>query len=75
MIDVPADTPVTIPPVLMVATPVDTELQVPPEATSLNVVVAPAQTVVVPVIVPATGNGLTDTVVVATAVPQLFVTV
>ena len=60
---------------LLVATPVETELQVPPVATSLNVVVDPAQTVVVPVIVPAIGNGLTVTVVVATAVPQLLVTV
>ena len=71
----PAETPVTIPPLLMVATPVDTELQVPPVTASFNVVAEPAQTVVVPVMVPATGNGLTVTVVVATAVPQLLVIV
>ena len=52
-----------------------TELQMPLPAASLKVVVAAGHTVNVPVIVPALGTGFTVTIVVATAVPQLFVTV
>ena len=58
-----------------VATVVTVLLHAPPVAASLNPVVAPAQTVAVPVMVPADGNGLTVTIVVAAAVPQPFVTV
>lgn len=42
-------------------------------AASLKVIVAPAQTVVDPLILPAFGNGLTTTDTVVYAVPQLFV--
>ena len=73
MVSVPAKTPVT--------TPLETVafalavLHVPPLAASLRVILAPTQTLVAPVIVPATGNGLTVITCVATAVPQLLVTV
>ena len=60
--EVPAETPVTIPPASMVATPVVPLLQVPPGVISPRLVVEPAHTVVVPVI--AAGNGLTVTVIV-----------
>ena len=50
-------------------------LHVPPETLSDSGVVEPAQTVVVPEILPAIGNGFTVTVAVALAVPQLLVTV
>lgn len=59
----------------MVAIPGVTELQVPPPAASLKVVVALGQTVNVPVIVPASGEGLTVTIFVAATVPQLLLTV
>ena len=75
MTDVPALTPVTRPVALIVATPVDTLLHTPPAAASVNWVVAVGHTVVVPVIEPALGERLTVTNVVATAVPQLLVTV
>ena len=74
MVDVPADTPPTVPP-LTVATPVLVLLHMPPVAPSLNAVVEPAHTVAVPVMVPATGNGLTVTTCVAATVPQPLVTV
>jgi hypothetical protein len=65
--DVPALTPVATPPPapgpgVIVATPVVALLQVPPGVASLNVVVEPTQTIVVPVI--AAGSGFTVTVVV-----------
>jgi hypothetical protein len=75
IIAVPAAMPVTTPLVLTVAIPAAPVLQVPPLAKLLNEVVLPAQIVAVPVIVPASGSGLTVTICVATAVPQLFVTV
>jgi hypothetical protein len=75
IIAVPADMPVTIPVVLAIAMPTAPVLQIPPLAELLNEVVLPAQTVAVPVMVPASGSGLTVTICVATAVPQLFVTV
>ena len=46
----PAVTPVTTPPLVIVATPVDMLLHVPPNVASLNVVVAPKQIAVAPVI-------------------------
>ncbi len=74
MVDVPAATPVTTPVALTVATPVDTELHTPPIAASVKLVVVVGQTTRPPVIVPATGAGLTVTTAVAAAVPQLLVT-
>ena len=56
----------------MVATAVLLLLQVPPEAASVRVVVRPAQTVVVPVMVPADGAALTVIAFVAEAEPQLL---
>ena len=73
MLSVPAITPVTTPPktvALLLAV-----LHVPPLAVSLKVIIEPKQTLVAPVIVPATGNGLTVITYIATAVPQLLVTV
>ena len=75
MVVVPDDTPVTLPDASTVATVVTVLLHAPPVAASLNPVVAPAQTVAVPVIVPADGNGLTLTIAVASAVPQPLVIV
>ena len=77
MVAVPPATPCTMPVLPTVAVPVDPELHVPPEVpvASLSVVFDPAQTVRVPVIVPATGNGFTVTEAVAFTVPQLFATI
>ena len=70
MTDVPAVTPVTTPPAVMVATTGVALLHVPPAVTLLKVVVEPMQTLVVPVI--AAGSGLTVTVVVtAHPVPKV----
>src|ERR1043166_4771101 len=69
--EVPADTPVTTPVVEpIVATPVLLLLQVPPPVPSLNVVVAPWQILVTPVI--GRGDGYTVTVM-AAAQPVLRV--
>ncbi len=57
----PADTPVTIPVEPTVETPVAPELHVPPDAVLLRVVVAATQTVAVPVMEPALGEGFTVT--------------
>src|SRR4029453_4143993 len=75
IIAVPAAIAVTMPPALTVAIPDAPELQEPPPTELLNVMVLPVQTVDVPVIVPAFGSGLTVTICVSTAVPQLFATV
>ena len=75
MVDVPAATPVTIPVAPTVAIPGDTELHMPPVAASVRFVVAVGQTMSVPVMVPATGNGFTVTTAVAAAVPQPVVIV
>ena len=69
------DTPVTLPDPSTVATPVAVLLHAPPEVVSLKPVTEPTHTVAVPVMLPADGNGLTVTVVVAAAVPQPLVTV
>ena len=58
----PAATPVTTPPAVMVATAGVALLHVPPAVALLKVVVEPAQTVVIPAM--ATGNGFTVTVAV-----------
>ena len=75
MVVVPAAMPVTIPDVPIVAVAVVTELHTPPPAALLKVVVLVGHTVNMPVIVPALGDGLTVTTLVAAAVPQLLVTV
>ena len=72
---VPPATPLTIPDELTVALAVLLLLHVPPAVASLNVVVAPLHTDAVPVIVPAVGAALTVTTLVATAAPQLLITV
>ena len=62
MSELPAETPVTIPPASIVATPVVPLLHVPPAVRSTNVAVEPAQIPVEPVI--TSGTGLTVTVIV-----------
>ena len=61
MIVVPADIPLTTPDILTLAIPVLLLLHTPPLAASLNVVVDPAHTVAVPLMIPATGGRLTVT--------------
>ena len=75
MIVVPAATPVTTPVASTLPTVGAELLHTPPDAALVSAVVEPAQTVPVPVIVPATGDGFTVTTAVAATVPQLFVTV
>ena len=75
MVAVPELTPLTMPVLSTVATDIAVLLQAPPDVPSVNVVVDPAHTFKVPVIVPDTGNGLTVTIAVAAAVPQPLVTV
>ena len=70
----PDATPVTTPELLIEAIEVFELPHVPPETLSNNDVVEPAQTVVVPEILPAVGKGLTVNVAVALAVPQVLVT-
>ena len=72
---VPGATPVTIPVAPTVATAGVTALHTPPPAALVNAVVAVGQTISVPVILPALGDGSTVTTTVAAAVPQLFTTV
>ena len=67
--------PATLPEASTVPTDEVTLLHAPPAAASVKAVCAPAQTTGVPVIVPAFGSGLTVTICVAAAVPQLLVTV
>jgi len=62
IVTVPAETPVTVPPVLTVAVAELLLLQLPPVVASLSVVLLPSQTAIVPVI--AFGNGSTVNVVV-----------
>jgi hypothetical protein len=75
IIERPADTALTTPDEFMVAMLVVELVHMPPGAVSLNVEVMPTHRAVVPVMVPATGNGLTVTAVVATAVPHPLITV
>jgi len=62
MIELPAVTPVTTPPAVIVATAGVPLLHIPSAVASLKVVVDPTHTLVVPVI--AAGKGFTVTVVV-----------
>ena len=71
---VPPVTPVTLPEPSTTALPFE-ELQTPPETASERVIDDPAHTGTDPVIVPATGSGLTVTTYVAAAEPQPLVTV
>ena len=67
----PAATPVTTPNGDTVAIAFAELLQTPPEAVSDNEITAPAQTLSTPAIDPASGCGLTTTLTVAVADPQL----
>ena len=68
IIAVPAETPVITPDSLSIdATPVAFDDQTSPKEVELNVVVAPTQTVCVPLNVPALGAAVTVTVLVAVA--------
>ena len=72
----PEATPVTSPvDEFTVAIAVLLLVQAPPPTVLLKVVVAAGHTEVVPLIVPALTEELTVTILVATAVPQAFVTV
>jgi hypothetical protein len=71
----PAETPVTTPDALTVATAALLLLHTPPLTASANVVLAPGQTVVVPVIEPAVATPLTVIADVAVAEPHVEVTV
>ncbi len=75
MVAVPADMPVTTPDELTVALLVLPLLQVPPDTVLLSVVVADTQTVPLPAIAPASGDGFTVNTRVVTTVPQLLETV
>ena len=77
MVEFPAATPVTAPvAAFTVATDGVRLLQVPPLLPLLEYVVAdPVQTVVAPLIAPATGRGLTVISADAIEVPQLLVTI
>ncbi len=68
----PAEAPVTTPPEMVAAE--ELLLQVPPEVVLVRFVVAATQTEGLPVMVPATGSGLTATSIVSTAVPHVLVT-
>ena len=65
MVTVPAFTPVTSPAASAVAVATSLLLHVPPVVEEDKVVVAPTQTEVIPVIGSTTGNGFTETSIVA----------
>ena len=76
MIEVPADTPLTIPvDPTTVATAGVTELHVPPATASVSDVDPPIHKTAAPVIVPALTDGFTVTTRLVLTVPQLFDTV
>jgi len=75
MVAVPAVIPLTTPDAFMVAMAVAALVHMPPGVASASEVVAAGHTVAVPVIVPATGRGLTVAIIVAAAVPHVLVTV
>ena len=75
MVVVPLATAVTLPLPSTVAAAVLVLLQVPPPAASLSAMAEPIHTADGPLMVPATGNGLTVTVVVVVALLQPVVTV
>ena len=64
--------PVSIPVVLMVAIVVSLLLQVPPLTLSVRVLLLPGHTVVVPLMAPTDGGGVTVTKAVAIEMPQLL---
>ena len=66
MVDVPADTPVTMPALPTVAYEVADEVHVPPDEASVSGILLNAHTEERPLIVPATGSGLTVTIAVKT---------
>ena len=74
IVALPAATPLTTPELFTVAIVVAPELQVPPVVASPNDILPPGHTKGVPVIAAAEGNGLTVTVMVESAVPQLLLT-
>lgn len=75
MVTVPAATPFTIPvDAPTVAIVLLLLLQVPPLTVEVSVAGVPVHTLDGPLMVPAVAPALTVTVVVATAVPQLLVT-
>lgn len=69
----PAATPDTMPVEPTVAIATSAEVQSPPGAASASIVVAPAHTVAVPVIVPATGSAVTVTSASVRQEPSLYV--
>ena len=73
IIAVPADTPVTTPPIT-IAVLLLLLLHVPPATALLSVVVVAVHTDGVPVIVPASANGLTVNSIVSMAVPHPLAT-
>ena len=73
MVVVPTLAPVNVPSVPIVATVVNELLHVPPPIPSVNCVIPPVQTVVMPLI--ADGVVFTVTVAVKVPVPQVFVTI
>ena len=75
MVSVPPLTPVTTPLPVTVAKAILLLLQIPPDTLSVSVILAPAQTFEVPVIIPAEGYGLMVIVFVEIAVPHELVTV
>jgi hypothetical protein len=75
MVTLPAVTPVTTPDASTVATDAVPLLHTPPPIASARVRVAPAQTVLPPVMLPAVGVALTVTAAVVVALPQLLLTV
>ena len=74
IVTVPAVLPVTIPDVPAVAIVILAECHTPPGVALVNAVVKPAHTLSVPVM-PDTPDGLTVTILVAVALPQLPVSV
>ena len=67
--------PLTVPAVLMVATPVLVLLQVPPADASERETGVPIHTDNVPLIAPAAGDTFTETAAVAIVVPHELLTV
>lgn len=74
MAAVPADAPLTMPPVVTVAFD-ELLLQVPPPTLADNVILLPAHTVEAPIMVPAAGRAFTVTTLVTVVVPQPLLTI
>lgn len=71
IVAVPGDVPNTIPEGETVAAPLIDD-HTPPDTVLVSATLLPSHTAVEPLIVPASGSGLTVTVCVATSVPQLL---